>query len=144
MVAVGATAEGKHMNENEALKVSKGDGTESMKITLEGFVDYRGEYDMGVYIVKPVVSAWDAYNLDTVIEDYCIDASLGQEPEDEDDPDVRRQIQNCFYRARKKSTEMIRYWKVTVEVYPYDDKLTNLYDILEAYGEAAASKRKRV
>jgi len=107
------------------------------RVILEGFADYRGENDVGVYIVKPVVQAHDALAIEHVIEEYCIDASLGDEPDDEEDRDIRRTIQRCFYRARKHSTDSIRYWKCTVEIYPYDDNDPTVYDILEVGGECA-------
>lgn len=90
-------------------------------ITIEGFVDLHGDFDIGIYIVKPAVISFDGYAIDNAVEDYCIDLWDDHEMSQEDS-ETRRYIQNTFYRIRKKDTEWLKYWRRVIEIYTSDDE----------------------
>jgi hypothetical protein len=105
---------------------------EVKRYTLEGFEDFRGEYDTGIYLCKPVVDCIDGSTIANVVEDFCIDASVGDEWEG-DGYLNKRGVLNCFYKVRKKKrTPNFRYFRAVVDVYLDDDHKT--YDIIEKEG----------
>lgn len=84
-------------------------------ITIEGYVDERGDFDMGIFMCKPVLEMTDGNSVEAFIEDYCIDVHLGDEGEDDDFLD-KTAIMKVFYKIRKKDTINRSYWKCVVEV----------------------------
>lgn len=108
--------------------------SEVKRYVLEGFEDFRGDFDTGIYLVKPVVAMADSSTIENVVEDFCIDASLGDEWTNDEDLD-RRAIQSCFYKVRqKKQTPNFKYFRAVVEVPPYDENAQDVYTIIEAEG----------
>jgi hypothetical protein len=106
--------------------------TAPKRYVLEGFEDFRGDFDTGIYLVKPVIACIDASRIENVVEDFCIDASIGLDWEDDEPQDVRKRIQNCFYRVRKKDTRDLKYFRAVVEVYSDDEN--EVYRIIEKQG----------
>lgn len=104
---------------------------EIKRITIEGFEDLRGDYDTGIYICKPIVEGIDASTIENVIEDFCIDLSLGNTPTDDDYLD-RRFVLNNFYRIRQKNTRDMKYFRAVVEVLIGDEN--EVYRIIEREG----------
>ena len=109
---------------------------DAKQYTIEGFEDFRGEFDTGIYICKPIVDCIDGSRIENVIEDFCIDASIDDEPES-DGYLAQKPVMDCFYRVRKKKvTPNFRYFRAVVEVYPYGHPLheSEVYRILEHEG----------
>lgn len=105
---------------------------EIKRIELEGFEDFRGDFDTGIYMVKPVIQLVDGGTIENFVEDFCINVSLGIEPEDDDFLD-RKAVQNCLYRVRKaKQTPNFKYWRCVVDIFIDDEN--NVYEIIEQEG----------
>lgn len=102
--------------------------TEEKLVTLEGFT---WDVDYGyTFLCKPIVQELvDTTDVDRAVEDYCIDVSMGVEPEQEE-PDTARNIRNAFYKVRKQNTEYRTYWKRVVKIYIGDDE--RVYDVIES------------
>lgn len=106
--------------------------SETKRYVLEGFEDFRGEYDTGIYLCKPVVDSIDGSTIANLVEDFCIDASLDDEWSGDGYLD-KRAILNCFYRVRKKKqTPNFRYFRAVVDVYLNDENV--VYTIIEKEG----------
>lgn len=102
------------------------------RYVLEGFtVDAApDEFDGATILVKPVV-VFTHQHLDELVDDFCIDASLGDVWEDQEEDDERRGMLNAFYKVRKKNTANRHYFRRVVEVYPFDDSMSDVYKELE-------------
>lgn len=106
------------------------------RYTIEGFEDFRGDFDTGIYLCKPIVDCIDGSNIESVIEDFCIDASLDDEPRS-DGYLQRKPILDCFYKVRKKKvTPNFRYFRAVVEVYVagHHAHEHTVYEIVEREG----------
>lgn len=110
--------------------------SDPVRITLEGFEDFRGDFDTGIYLVKPQIRIVDGSSIENVIEDYCIDASLSDIDDSwDEDEEVTKRIRDCFYKVRKKKvTPNFKYFRAVVEVYPYSDDMKEIYTIIESEG----------
>lgn len=106
-------------------------------VTIEGFEDFRGEFDTGIYVCKPVVYCVDASRIENVIEDYCIDVVLGDDRENDDQQLSDKRVMKCFYQIRKKKrTPSFRYFRAVVEIYLDGHPLSEreVYRIVEQEG----------
>lgn len=105
-------------------------------VTLEGFTDWCSESEAYIVMVKPIYQdiPLDATSIEHVVEEYCIDVSLGGEPKSEEiDKAELRRVRNAFYKVRKKNTANRSYWKRVVKIYPGDEE--KVFDILESVGD---------
>lgn len=101
----------------------KGDWMKKV-ITFEGWYDVEPgwEFDMPIYMVHPIGGEMIDGNpggVETLVEDYLIDLSIG-EPQDyfkDCDQKERKWIKSMFTRAKnKRARESIYYWKRVVEI----------------------------
>lgn len=104
--------------------------TTSVIIEIEGFEDFRGEFGTGIIVAKPAMYVVDDSRIENVIEDFCIDVSLGSMPRD--DPMMNQKaVLNTLYRLRKaKRTPTYRYFRVVVQVFIGDEQ--RVYEIIES------------
>lgn len=101
-------------------------------IEIEGFEDFRGDFGTGVIVAKPVMYVVDDSTIENVIEDFCIDICLGNEPASDLVID-RRGVLNTLYRLRKaKRTPTYRYFRAVVKVFIGDEN--RVYEIVESEG----------
>lgn len=108
--------------------------SESIQVTIEGFEDFRGDFDTGIYLCKPIVDMFDGSTIESVIEDYCIELSCEGQTESDGYLD-HKAVMDCFYKVRKKKqTPNFKYFRAVVEVYLYSDDRKELYAILEREG----------
>lgn len=108
--------------------------TETVRYTIEGFIDVADPSDHAMFMVKPYLNMYHDSSIGGLVEDFAIDMSMGHGWEDDDSLD-RRLIQNAFYKVRKKNTRNRLYFKRVVEVYPYDDEAEGeIYHVLEKDG----------
>lgn len=106
--------------------------TEVKRFVLEGFEDFRGDFDRGIYLCKPVVDSIDGSSVENVVEDFCIDASLEDEWTGDGYLD-KRAVLSCFYKVRKKKrTPNFNYFRAVVDVYLNDEN--TIYEIIEREG----------
>lgn len=101
-------------------------------LAIEGFEDYRGDYDSAVFIVKPVMLLYEAHNIIHAIEDMCINISLGDELQDDEYLD-RKILLNTLYRLRKlKTTKTFKYFMAKVIISWSGEDF--IYEIIERDG----------
>lgn len=111
-------------------------------ITFEGFVDYDPgyEFDLDVFMLRPVRQHDYSGNdggIDYLVEDYCINLSLGDRPEDLDQSEFMNEEWNLeeleqeFQRLKVAPTETRCYWRRVVE---YDPDTEETFRVIEAEG----------
>lgn len=88
-------------------------------IVFEGFADTGGvwDFDMPVYMIHPTKREGIGGNIqhaESMVEDYLIDLSCGDNPEDE--PHEWRSVMRQFRTARDGKSERFVYWRCEATV----------------------------
>lgn len=104
---------------------------------IEGYEDTTGvpdDFGSTIIMAKPIINIGEN-SAESMIEDYCIDVSLGDEPETDEDVE-RKPLMDSFYKVRKKNTRNRRYWKVVVDIFIPDqnEDVTEVYRVIESVG----------